>query len=58
MTNVKIFHEGDHVTVADIAGTINHSLLRPDITVAPLQRNTTVFLSASAHLTFPLSLKN
>lgn len=37
MTNVKIFHEGDHVTVADIAGTIDHSLLRPDITVAELR---------------------
>lgn len=37
MTNVKIFHEGDHVTAADIAGTIDHSLLRPDITVAELR---------------------
>lgn len=37
MTNVKIFHEGDHVTVTDIAGTIDHSLLRPDITVAELR---------------------
>lgn len=37
MTNVKIFHEGNHVTVADIAGTIDHSLLRPDITVAELR---------------------
>lgn len=37
MTNVKIFHEGDHITVADIAGTIDHSLLRPDITVAELR---------------------
>lgn len=37
MTSVKIFHEGDHVTVADIAGTIDHSLLRPDITVAELR---------------------
>lgn len=37
MTNVKIFHEGDHITAADIAGTIDHSLLRPDITVAELR---------------------
>lgn len=37
MTNVKIFHEGDHITAADIAGTIDHSLLRPDITIAELR---------------------
>lgn len=37
MTNVRIFHEGDHITAADIAGTIDHSLLRPDITTAELR---------------------
>lgn len=36
LTNVKIFHPGDPITVREIAGTIDHSLLRPDITSAEL----------------------
>lgn len=36
LSNVKIFHPGDPITVREIAGTIDHSLLRPDITTAEL----------------------
>lgn len=33
---VKSYHSGDPITVAEIAATIDHSLLRPDITVPEL----------------------
>ena len=36
LSNVKMFHDGDSITVREIAGTIDHSLLRPDITTAEL----------------------
>lgn len=37
LTNIKIYQDGDKITAAQIAATIDHSLLRPDITVKELK---------------------
>lgn len=42
LSNVKIFHDGDSITVREISGTIDHSLLRPDITTAELVEGCTL----------------
>ena len=34
--NVNVWKSGDHITAGDVAMTIDHSLLRPDITVKEL----------------------
>ena len=34
--NVNVWKSGDHITAGDVAMTIDHSLLRPDITTAEL----------------------
>ncbi|WP_195282124.1 deoxyribose-phosphate aldolase [Harryflintia acetispora] len=36
MEKARVFHTGEHITAHDVAKTIDHSLLRPDITVKEL----------------------